>query len=375
MKRFFVVLCAMLLCGSVAFGEGDYDTIAQVRQNTPARWTQTYDTKWRRVEIDVPIEIPRVDSVPVLKISTGGTEVATEKLSNYGHIVDMDAYWLEAYTDKKLLRALDYAPSEGIKLSADIYGEEKPSVQPEDVALSYEDALTFCRKEMQRLWGLSATQALLYNTQVYDGVYKLRRQSGQKLWGKRVDERTGFWCFSFEQQYHGISMESCSSGNAYDDDYFLDHSSTPRITFCLWSDNDYSVTANLHQELEVVYEDIPLRSFADAKAAIEEEIMAGHLRWIGKMKLCYIPYLDPSDKTVYWLLPTWYVEGIYTGNAQKELIPVYDQEGGTLVGYEGGVNDNMVVAYEANQGKLIDRRDKSKNRRNVPEIITWKALQ
>ena len=55
--------------------------------------------------------------------------------------------------------------------------------------------------------------------------------------------------------------------------------------------------------------------------------------------------------------------------------PVYDQEGGTLVGYEGGVNDNMVVAYEANQGKLIDRRDKSKNRRNVPGIITWDDLK
>ena len=174
--------------------------------------------------------------------------------------------------------------------------------------------------------------------------------------------------------YQGIPTEPCDNGNAYDDYFSIKGAATSRISICIWSKDAYYVDANIRAEIETVYADVPLRSFADAKAAIEQEIMAGHLRSISKVKLCYIPYTDPSDQSLFWLLPTWYVEGIYTGNAKKDLLPVYDDETGLLVGYDGGVNDNMVVAYEANLGRLIDRKATGKARRSVPEIITWSTL-
>jgi len=118
-----------------------------------------------------------------------------------------------------------------------------------------------------------------------------------------------------------------------------------------------------------MYDDVPIKSFANAKAAIESEIMSGHLRRIDLVRLCYIPYIDPSDSSVFWLLPTWYLEGVYTKYAQRDLEPIYS-ESGDLVGYRDA-NDYMVVAYEANGGKLISRKETSSKRRNVPKIVTW----
>lgn len=351
-----------------------YISMAELRAQTPARWTETYETPWRSIEIDTPIEVPQVDKMPIVKISKGGTEVEADKLADYGYIVYNDALGIQAYTSRALDQEFDMTPTQGRKIAGEFYDGERPDVQPEDVSLSYEDALAICEKEIDRLWGLDPSQAFLKNVTAYDGVYALRRQNGQKLWGERADERTGCWGFSFEQLYHGISMESCNNGNAYDDYFFIDCAARPFINFCLWAEGAYCVSASIYKELEVVYEDVPLHTFEEAKAAIEQEIMDGHLRWIGKMKLCYIPYLDPSDDSIFWLLPTWYVEGIYTGSAAKDLQPIYDEENGILVGYAGGVNDNMVVVYEVNGGRLIDRRATHRGRRNVPEIITWSMV-
>ena len=376
MKKLISLLLAALTVlaplGSLA--ETQYYNVSELREQTPAYWTESYQTKWRTIEIDAPIEMPQVEAFPILKISTNVATVAQDKLAAYRHIVYNDADWFEAYTAKALTKEFEETPSQRRKIAAEFAQGEIPNVQPEDVTISYDEALAFCYAEINRFWGLDASQVALKSTTAYDGVYAVRRQNGQKIWGKRVDNRTGFWSFYFERLYHGIPVEPCDNGNTYDDYFSIRGASTPRISICVWSKDIYYIDANIHAEIETVYADVPLKSFADAKAAIEQEILAGHLRSIGKVKLCYIPYTDPSDKSVFWLLPTWYVEGIYTGSAKKDLLPVYDDETGLLVGYEGGVNDNMVVAYDANHGRLIDRKDTGNKRRNVSEIITWSTL-
>lgn len=51
MKRLFCMLMVMLTLLSVASAEEWY-SIAEIREQTPARWTQTYETKWRTITID-----------------------------------------------------------------------------------------------------------------------------------------------------------------------------------------------------------------------------------------------------------------------------------------------------------------------------------
>lgn len=374
MKRFLSMMLILLCCVPSAFAQGGYCSMKELAENTPARWTETYDTPWRTVEIDVAIEVPQVEKVPILKIDTGNTTVPQDKLTNYEYICFNDSRGFHGYTTKALDKQFDFTPAQGRKIAGCFGRGQEPNVQPEDVTLSYEDALLLCYQEMEHLWGLSASQAGLLEVTVYDGVYALKRKNGEKIWGKRIDNRTGFWGFTFEQLFHGIPMVSCDNGNAYNDYFFIPSAARPLVNFSIWSDSLYNTSTTLYGEREIVYEDVPVYSFADAKAAIEGEIMAGHLRYVSEVKFCYIPYLDPTDKDVLWLLPTWYVEGIYTGNAKKDLQPVYADDG-TLAGYVGGVNDNMVVAFEANRGQLIDRKNTSKKRRNVPHVITWDEVK
>lgn len=67
MKRMIcLALCMMTLLASACAEE--YCSISEVCANTPARWTQTYDTKWRTIIIDTAIEVPQVDAFPILKV-------------------------------------------------------------------------------------------------------------------------------------------------------------------------------------------------------------------------------------------------------------------------------------------------------------------
>ncbi|MEG0271222.1 MAG: hypothetical protein RR821_13335, partial [Clostridia bacterium] len=80
---------------------------------------------------------------------------------------------------------------------------------------------------------------------------------------------------------------------------------------------------------------------------------------------------DPSDKTVVWLLPAWYVKGGYTRNAKREFTPWYNADG---VMVDDGIERREVV-FQANIGELIDYNAKGQKRRHVPKITTWDDLR
>ena len=73
MKKLICVLMAMLMMLSAASAE-DWCSIADIRKQIPVRWTQTYETKWRTINIDAEINIPQVDKVPVVQIEGGAVE-------------------------------------------------------------------------------------------------------------------------------------------------------------------------------------------------------------------------------------------------------------------------------------------------------------
>lgn len=133
----------------------------------------------------------------------------------------------------------------------------------------------------------------------------------------------------------------------------------------------YSLGTCLYEEIDKPFSDVPICSFADAKAAIETEIIAGHLRTITECKLCYIPYFDREDPDVMLLIPAWVVEGGYTRNAKKEFQANYDDDG---IYVDDGM-EHYYVVFNANTGELIDYNDNSEMRRQAPEIVTWEHVK
>ena len=44
----------------------EYYTLGQLRERTETRWTQTYETPWRTLNVDANIYMPEADSTPAV---------------------------------------------------------------------------------------------------------------------------------------------------------------------------------------------------------------------------------------------------------------------------------------------------------------------
>ena len=67
MKRFIAGLTFALTLTATAHAQ-EYQTVSQLRESVPARWTTKVETKWRDVDIDAEIVTPDVEAIPVVKV-------------------------------------------------------------------------------------------------------------------------------------------------------------------------------------------------------------------------------------------------------------------------------------------------------------------
>ncbi len=343
----------------------NYCSIAEISESTPERWTETYETKWRTVSIDVPIHIPAVTEFPVVKVQLMPA-VAKNKLTDYkGTVRNIDG---NLTADRK---KDDYLEPNSRPMNVYTYlNGEMPEHQPENVSLTYEDALALCQEEINRLWGLNFSDFALDKVVVEGRIYHYRRKGNTIVWGDPVNDE-GRYKMTFCQLIHGIDVEG--GKECYDRLNISSEAAFHNVSCYMAFSNSQNmkIRAALYDELEMVYKDVPLLPFAKAKEAIEAEIYAGHLRSIDVMKLCYIPYSDAQDKNVLWLLPAWYVKGAYTRNVKAELLSETDENGQVV--YEG--MERREVIFQAQVGTLLEYTDASNNRRIVPEVFSWEKIQ
>ena len=62
MKRFIAGLTFALTLTATAHAQ-EYQTVSQLRESVPARWTTKVETKWRDVDIDAEIVTPDVETI------------------------------------------------------------------------------------------------------------------------------------------------------------------------------------------------------------------------------------------------------------------------------------------------------------------------
>ena len=69
MKRWIAMLGALLLVPTLAGAQGDLVSISELRAQVEKmeRWKQTYQVNGRMVDVDVPIVVPEVTTMPVFK--------------------------------------------------------------------------------------------------------------------------------------------------------------------------------------------------------------------------------------------------------------------------------------------------------------------
>lgn len=339
-----------------------YCSIENIIANTPERWVEEYNTKWRSISIDVEVEIPSVKVFPIVLVQRMPA-VMKDKLSEYkGSIKNIDG---SLGADKK---KNDAVPPNCLPQNRYSYTHgQTPDQTPENVQISYDETMDYCYEEMERLWGLQKNDFRIDEVVIEDRAYYFSGKRDSITWGKPATDK-GRYVITFVQNMHGIDVEAGKECYEYIDMKAENVFYTPYCFISLSDTQNTKIRAMLYQEMDMIYPDVPLISFESAKKTIEAEILAGHLRSVDVMKLCYIPYLDSKDKNIIWLLPAWYVKGVYTKDSKQEL----EMLTGDGVKYENMERHEVIV--NAQNGKLLDYTDKRKDRRVVPKILTWKDV-
>lgn len=71
MKKMMALFWTLLLFPTLALANSDMVSISELRQQVEAmgRWTASYEAYKRKIEVDIPIDIPEVDAVPIVQVS------------------------------------------------------------------------------------------------------------------------------------------------------------------------------------------------------------------------------------------------------------------------------------------------------------------
>ena len=71
MKKILFALCVLLLVPTLVLASGDMVSISELRQQveTMGRWTASYEAYKRKIEVDIPSDIPEVYAVPIVQVS------------------------------------------------------------------------------------------------------------------------------------------------------------------------------------------------------------------------------------------------------------------------------------------------------------------
>lgn len=380
MKRLICAFLLLTLLCTSALAE-EWVSIGELREQTPARWTKVYQTKWRTITIDAEISIPQADKVPVILIEGGAAEPAfTASEIGWDSIRFDGAYQLVIHRDypaypKKL---------NGVRLGTSYAaGNWYSGFAPENQYVPLDD-ITYGEIAGRVK---AAISALGYDPEDYlidDPVHLWAQHVGE--YGKKNDVLPGYIFIDFLTKVEGIPVLSHvhetvrgDSGTALGDSEF-------------WQDVDCGATYHGYlgdlsslrlkpvKVSQTLAEDIPLLSFDAVIAAIEEEINAGHIRKIYEIKLGYVLYNEPgkfhtakpgearvaeSHAARYYARPMWLVNCLYKDSAAGKLRSKpsdSDDERNTL--------DYHQLLIDAQTGQVVTRTS-AQDRCEYKGFIPW----
>ena len=376
---FALMLIRMLTAAAYA---QEYQTVSQLRESVPARWTTTIETKWRDVAIDAEIVTPDVEAIPVVKVGydlhpspltpeeSGWVEVndsyETGSLILYmtddtgkpprkinGRKVNHDPVskenWYGGFDPNQT-----YIPLSDIRFSEiqDLIRDElvKFGYPPEDFDLETPE-----RMWLQH-WYFAGTKEDAAPAEILMNLYT--KLNGITVYGHILDavrntrgeraRKDGFW-------------DSMTTTVAYEG--VIDRLSLLFISHLL--------------PVETLAEDVPLCSFDTIQKSLEQEIKKGRVRKIYEISLGYVLYCEPGayhewgqkadySSIFYDVKPMWRVNCLKASGAQKELEESDEDDERNSVAYT-----QMLV--DAQTGEIIGQSDAA-DRSMFPGFLTWEDV-
>ena len=346
-----VTFCMSLLvavsAATHALCESGYVSIKELRESLPERWVGEYVVqngaykqleKGDTVSVDVPIVVPEVDAVPVVRITW---EPPIEGLDESFYISKNE--W--------------YSKTIGRNFPMDEMGfpvmEEKTTFDPE---LPWEDAPAIAIEEFSKYFPMMRDKEL---TCYFHYSY-----------GESEDN--GFQCLYFYTTYHGIPhlLSNRSFLHVIESEIGPNDLIDPpgNVAMRIKRPGQFWVNIDTSKEIGVEIEDIPLLPFEEILKAFERQVEAGHAYSLNEVRFGYMTFIDPEKKgEEFVLLPVWAAKGRTRG----DLTIPFDLKTDQVVKDRSAYGCNSIV-INAQTGEVYDLTgDRRENRRYVPDILTW----
>ena len=365
---FALLLCFLL--GPIAGEAQSYFTITQLQESLPERWTETYKTKWRTVEIDVQPIVPKVENIPILKVTPdlelpdisplgeGWTSKQDEEFGIFYLLLNGGTYPQVHRAEKELggvTTGIHHFPP---------YDMDRVYAENSDITLG---------NAIDRLKSVFAAIGEDPEDWWYD-------RPSNVLCNKTVKNKTGKYLLEgdytiyLDQQISGIPLLCCYVNQTVKRSMKEEIGFNAGLLFSILTPEALDFCLSKVKIAEVLSEDVPLCDFSSVQAALEKEIKAGHIRKIFDFDLGYALYNEPGAVrgpdhprgAIYYALPVWRVNCHYVENAKKGM---RDYTG--LDVPERAVAEYMTLLVNAQTGKLIDRADKSKGAGAYKGFISW----
>lgn len=356
-SRFTSLLLIITLVFTLGFKDAfasKYVSIADIKEDVKDGWHQAYTYNGETIKVDVDIEVPDVDTVPIVRVRCP-VEIYP---NNAPENADIDLYPTEGFH-----YIVESRPGAIFSLGrARFLQDYAEDAQAENSPFSREAALAFVEKTLAPYIEQCGSFDLdLKRIYVESRGYKIISSdaSGEKLDFASPLTDMGVYQIEFNQKFYGIPYSAISLPFTWplkiEEGLML---SVGEIRSTVASENDYTIAFHPVIEDGVLSQDIPLTPFAEVKKEFERLIESGYIRNVYSIRLEYCFFNNPHDfGNTYLLLPVWELNGVYVQNP-KDPTPARsfeDRKTETLYGGTPGY-------VNAQTGQYLNPEDKSPTR-------------
>ena len=376
---FALTLIRMLTAAAYA---QEYQTVSQLRESVPARWTTTIETKWRDVAIDAEIVTPDVEANPVVKV---GYDLHPSPLT------PEESGWVEVNDSYETGSLILYMTDDTGKPPRKINGRKvnRDPVSKENWYGGFDPNQTYIPLSDIRF---SEIQDLIRDELVKFGYppEDFDLETPERMWlqhwyfaGTKEDAAPAEILMNLYTKLNGITVYGHildavrnTRGERARKDGFWD-SMTTTVAYEGVIDRLSLLFISHLLPVETLAEDVPLCSFDTIQKSLEQEIKKGRVRKIYEISLGYVLYCEPGayhewgqkadySSIFYDVKPMWRVNCLKASGAQKELEESDEDDERNSVAYT-----QMLV--DAQTGEIIGQSDAA-DRSMFPGFLSWEDV-
>ena len=376
---FALMLIRMLTAAASA---QEYQTVSQLRESVPARWTTTIETKWRDVAIDAEIVTPDVEAIPVVKV---GYDLHPSPLT------PEESGWVEVNDSYETGSLILYMTDDTGKPPRKINGRKvnRDPVSKENWYGGFDPNQTYIPLSDIRF---SEIQDLIRDELVKFGYppEDFDLETPERMWlqhwyfaGTKEDAAPAEILMNLYTKLNGITVYGHildavrnTRGERARKDGFWD-SMTTTVAYEGVIDRLSLLFISHLLPVETLADDVPLCPFSMIQKSLEQEIKKGRVRKIYEISLGYVLYCEPGvyqeqgqepdySNIFYYVKPMWRVNCLKAAEAQKKLEKSDEDDERNSVAYT-----QMLV--DAQTGEIIGQSDAA-DRSMFPGFLSWEDV-